>query len=255
MMTNNKNIFIAVIVLLVAGALIYFWSGKEDNSQIIGGERDSNGCLVAAGYSFDAEVEACVRAFEMTPDIKEAARIAVVFSGTEKGLTVESFNSYEEMGAYDINLRKLDDTRETVYVRNGMAYPPRQINVYFYNSEKDKDSNDNILCSKQGLVALRREIPITLTPIQDAINLLLLGELSEAERAENINTEFPLEGLELVGANLKDGVLTLDFKDPMNKTSGGSCRAGILWNQIEATALQFPEVTSVHFTPEELFQP
>ena len=255
MIINNRNIFIAVIVLLVVGVLIYFWSGKEENRQIIGGDRDQYGCLTAAGYSFDTEVEACIRTFEMTPDIKKAAKIAVAFSGAEKGLTVESFNSYEEMGAYDINLRKLNDTREIVYVRNGVAYPPRQVNVYFYNSETDQDSSGNVLCSKQGLVALDREIPMTLTPIQDAVNLLLLGELSEAERADNISTEFPLEGLALIGANLKDGVLTLKFEDPMNKTSGGSCRAGVLWYQIEATALQFPEVKSVRFIPEELFQP
>lgn len=40
-----------------------------------------------------------------------------------------------------------------------------------------------------------------------------------------------------------------------NKTNGGSCRAGILWFQIEATAKQFSEVKQVRFLPEELFQP
>ena len=77
MIINNRNIFIAVIVLLVVGVLIYFWSGKEENRQIIGGDRDQYGCLTAAGYSFDTEVEACIRTFEMTPDIKKAAKIAV----------------------------------------------------------------------------------------------------------------------------------------------------------------------------------
>jgi hypothetical protein len=98
-------------------------------------------------------------------------------------------------------------------------------------------------------------MPITVTPIQDAIKLLLKGELTSAERAEGISTEYPLAGFELKSAGLTDGVLTLTFADPQGKTGGGSCRVGILWMQIEATAKQFPEVSSVRFSPEWLFQP
>ncbi len=96
---------------------------------------------------------------------------------------------------------------------------------------------------------------MTRTPIQDTIKLLLSGELTEEERAQGISTEYPLEGLSLKGASSKDGVLTLEFDDPNNKTVGGSCRVGILWFQIEATAKQFPEVQEVRFLPEEIFQP
>ena len=102
---------------------------------------------------------------------------------------------------------------------------------------------------------MERTIPLSKTPIQDAIRLLLKGELTEEEKARGIETEYPLAGLSLEGAALKDGVLTLEFFDPQNKTSGGSCRAGILWFQIEETAKQFPEVREVRFLPEELFQP
>lgn len=131
----------------------------------------------------------------------------------------------------------------------------RSIKLYYYNPELDKDEFGNVSCSRNGLVPVERKIPITKTPIQDTIRLLLLGKLTDEERALGINTEYPLEGLKLVGANLKDGVLTLTFDDPLNKTSGGSCRVGILWFQIEATAKQFPEVKQVKFYPEELFQP
>ena len=131
----------------------------------------------------------------------------------------------------------------------------RTINLYYYNLELDRDEEGNVLCSRKGLAAVEREIPLTASPVKDAINLLLKGELTKEEEARNIVTEFPLEGLALKNAVLKDGVLTLTFDDPLNKTSGGSCRAGILWFQIEATALQFPEVKEVKFLPEELFQP
>jgi spore germination protein GerM len=129
------------------------------------------------------------------------------------------------------------------------------IRLYYYNPSLDTDATGNILCSDEGLVAVEREIPVTQTPIQDAVRLLLRGELTMEEQAGGITTEYPLSGFELEGASLKDGVLTLSFSDPNNATSGGSCRVGILWHQIRATAEQFDAVDEVRFKPEELFQP
>jgi hypothetical protein len=131
----------------------------------------------------------------------------------------------------------------------------RRVKLYFYDPAKDRDETGNVLCSRQGLTPVERDIPVTKTPIQDAVRLLLLGGLTDSERDAGITTEFPLLGVELKGAVLKDGALTLEFSDPNNRTGGGSCRVGILWHQIEATARQFPEVSSVKFMPEELFQP
>jgi len=133
----------------------------------------------------------------------------------------------------------------------------KKILLYYYNPEKDKDKNGNIKCSKEGLVAIEREIPVSKTPIQDTINLLLKGKenLTQSEINQNITTEYPLEGFSLKEASLKNGILTLKFEDFQNKTIGGSCRVNILWSQLEATAKQFPEVKEVRFLPEELFQP
>jgi len=133
----------------------------------------------------------------------------------------------------------------------------RKVLLYYYNPEKDKDETGNIKCSRDGLVAIEKEIPVSKTPIQDTINLLLKGKenLTEADIAQGITTEYPLEGFSLKSASLKDGVLTLEFDDSQNKTVGGACRVGILWFQIEATAKQFPEVKEVRFLPEEIFQP
>lgn len=131
----------------------------------------------------------------------------------------------------------------------------RTVQLYFYDPEKDRDESGNILCSRQGLVTVERTIPITQTPIQDTIRLLLRGELTASERARGITTEYPLPGLALSLARLENGTLTLTLSDERMQTSGGSCRVGILWSQIEATAQQFKEVKEVKFWPEELFQP
>lgn len=131
----------------------------------------------------------------------------------------------------------------------------RTVLLYYYNPERDRDAAGNILCSRQGLVAVSRFIPVTQTPIGDTIRLLLRGELTDDERAQGIRAGYPLAGLEFTGAALHDSVLTLGFNDPQHATSGGSCRVSILWSQIEVTAKQFSGIHEVHFSPESLFQP
>lgn len=130
------------------------------------------------------------------------------------------------------------------------------VKLFYYNPELDKDETGNLACSKKGIVPVNRQIPLSLTPIQDAIRLLLKGELTAQEKSQGLTTEFPLPGVALTGAALtNDGILTLEFTDPYFKTSGGSCRAGVLWSQIQATAEQFSAVKQVRFLPEDLFQP
>ncbi len=131
----------------------------------------------------------------------------------------------------------------------------RAVKLYYYNPNKDTDAQGNLLCSRQGLVAVDRQITITDTPIQDTIKLLMAGALTNEEKSQGLTTDYPLSGLELKGANLAERTLTLEFADPQNKTSGGSCRVAVLWAQIEATAKQFPGITTVKFIPKELFQP
>ena len=131
----------------------------------------------------------------------------------------------------------------------------RLVNLYYYNSSLDQDETGNIMCSRDGLVSVQRNIPLTITPIQNTIKLLLSGELTEEEISSGVTTEYPLTGFELKGASLKDGVLTLEFNDPNGQTVGGSCRTAILWFQISETAKQFSGVESIRFMPEELFQP
>ena len=149
-----------------------------------------------------------------------------------------------------------------VEVRESKSYSvckkAQKILLYYYNPEKDKDEKGNIKCSRDGLVAIEREIPVSQTPIKDTIELLLKGKenLTEKDLAQGINTEYPLDGFKLNSVNLKeDGTLILEFEDQQNKTIGGACRVSILRVQIEQTAKQFSQVKKVQFLPETLFQP
>lgn len=131
----------------------------------------------------------------------------------------------------------------------------RSIQLFYYRPEQDLDKQGNPMCSRTGLVAVNRTLPTSITPIQDAIRLLLRGDLTAEEKNQGLTTEFPLPEFDMTGANLRDGLLTISFEDPQHKTSGGACRTALLWLQIKTTALQFPEVHAVNFRPEDLFQP
>lgn len=144
--------------------------------------------------------------------------------------------------------------RQEETVEDKVGPEPARVNLYYYNPDLDRDEEGNIMCSRQGLEAVAREI-VSRDIIEETVKTHLKGELTPAERARGITTEYPLPGFGLRNATLQDKVLTLEFDDPQNRTVGGACRVGILWFQIEATAKQFPDVETARFLPEELFQP
>lgn len=140
-----------------------------------------------------------------------------------------------------------------LYYQDGELRAEWPIQLFYYNPTLDTDAAGTILCSEKGLVAVPRLMPDAT--VDGAIRALLAGNLLDGEKARGITTEFPLEGLSFVGSELHNGVLTLTFDDPEGRTSGGACRATVLWKQIEATALQFDDVREVQFAPATLFQP
>lgn len=150
----------------------------------------------------------------------------------------------------------LPENQEELRIPVRFSTSERSVELYYYNPNLDKDAQGNILCSAKGLVPVARSIPVTQTPLQDTLRLLLRGELTAAERSRGISTEFPLPSVTLDSASLSsNGTLTVKLLDPLERTSGGACRASILRAQVEATARQFPNVKTVRFSPETLFQP
>ncbi|MCS6956307.1 MAG: GerMN domain-containing protein [Patescibacteria group bacterium] len=130
--------------------------------------------------------------------------------------------------------------------------------IFYYNPNKDKDENGNIKCSKDGLIPIQRKIISNENLIKNTIDLLLKGKenLNQKEVESGLTTEFPLKGFKLKSFNLKpDGTLILEFDDPFNQSSGGSCRSFILKSQIEETLKQFSQIKNIEILPEHLFQP
>lgn len=134
----------------------------------------------------------------------------------------------------------------------------KEIQLFYYAPKNDQDAAGNVQCSRQGLIAVARTIDgggTTTDQIERAVRLLLGPNLTSEERAQGIQTEFPLDGFVMKSLSFEEGVATITFADPGQRSSGGSCRAGVLWYQIEATVKQFPGVQEVKFSPEDLFQP
>lgn len=131
----------------------------------------------------------------------------------------------------------------------------REVKLYVYNKKKDMDSKGNVLCSPSSVIPVSRMIPWTRTPGKDTINLLLQGHMTDAEKEIGLSTGFPLSGFSLSSATLSGHTLTMQFTDPKNASSGGSCRVTLLRAQLEKTALQFDPITEVRFAPNEVLQP
>jgi len=85
---------------------------------------------------------------------------------------------------------------------------------------------------------------------------LIQGNLTEEEKANGFVTEYPNAEFKLLKSNLdKNGNLTLEFTEVPGFTSGGSCRVGILTQEILKTVRQFPQVKKIELYPDSLFQP
>jgi len=98
----------------------------QDNEQIqetqlIGGQRDDNGCLGPAGYSWNQEIGACARQWELNEDTIKAAKIAVEKTGQEYGLTVFEVIVLRCPGCYTVKMSNAEYEQFEVEIVNWEA--------------------------------------------------------------------------------------------------------------------------------------
>ena len=152
---------------------------------------------------------------------------------------------------------ELNAARDTLRVfRSGTTHEwlGGPICLYYWNPIRGKKIDRYYPCGDDSVFPVERRLSATLTPVEDAIRMLIGGELTDEEKEAGFQTEFPLPEATFVSATLENGVLFVLFNDPKYRTSGGNCRVESLRAQIGKTALQFPWVRAVEFDPNQ-FQP
>ncbi len=96
-----------IFAILVLGIL--FFSGclqnPSNNEKPIGGDKDEHGCLIAAGYSWNDSINACIREWELNDSQKDAAKIAVDYVGYEKGTTILNVEVFKCPGCFAVQLQ------------------------------------------------------------------------------------------------------------------------------------------------------
>jgi hypothetical protein len=105
--SNYVTRVLVLIIVLLTAALLWLVVYKpscptvdvEENENLIGVQTDEHGCLVPAGYSWDEEVGACLRVWEVDGvDARAAAVSAVNKLGRSKGLTLISVQAKDCSG-------------------------------------------------------------------------------------------------------------------------------------------------------------
>lgn len=133
---------------------------------------------------------------------------------------------------------------------------PTKVALYYFNQITDQKLPAEQQVNVNSIQPVYRIFPASDNLLVDTINELLKGNLTAGEKQQWFITEFPNAQFKLLSAELiPDGTLMLSFTEVPGFTDGGSARMLILRNVIKKTALQFPGVKNVVFTPETLFQP
>ena len=118
MKVSKSHIILTLLGVVFIGGFLFFLNLSDDDNNIIGGQRDENGCLGPAGYTFVERIGACARDWEIdTEDKRQAAKIAVEHVGFKKGLTVIDIEIFKCPGCFDINLDR-DEERISVSLRD-----------------------------------------------------------------------------------------------------------------------------------------
>jgi len=112
-------ILVSLITIIVIVTLIFLINNSElkqvicntnqtSNKEPIGGQRDAYGCLGPAGYTYDKEIQACIRTWELDESQKKAAKIAVEHVRPSNSLTITQVEVLKCKGCFSINLTNKD---------------------------------------------------------------------------------------------------------------------------------------------------
>lgn len=120
-----KKVFFVGLVIVLGGCVQQGDKNQitepeaDSRVEIVGGDTDTHGCLVGAGYQFDEEVNACVRSWEIKdPALKQVAIVARR-NIDEKQLTLTQITSGLCDDCYTVEFTNENHDTFSVPVKNG----------------------------------------------------------------------------------------------------------------------------------------
>lgn len=111
--------YLVFLLILVLAAILFIsfaaLSGKIQKP--IGGETDEHGCMLMAGYTWNEEVGACLREWELNDNQKQAAKIAAEYVNTGYGMTILNVAVARCPGCFAVKIAT-GDRQLNVYIEN-----------------------------------------------------------------------------------------------------------------------------------------
>lgn len=109
---------------------------NDDDNPPIGGDKDSYGCIIGAGYSWNNEINACIREWEFTTESERKA-ITIATKEIDSYTTVENVETVRCPGCYNIMLKRNDNERKINV--NLIDWNVKSIMTYCTNEDKFND--------------------------------------------------------------------------------------------------------------------
>ena len=104
---NTVILIVSIILIVIVALFVIFLVVTGDQDKKIGGDRDAHGCLIAAGYSWNNPLGACIRAWELDANKMQAAKIAI--SPLSYPLTIVEVQTLKCPGCFIVKLQRNDD--------------------------------------------------------------------------------------------------------------------------------------------------
>ena len=140
-MKNTKLIITIAIFLLLAivGGIFYFNYNSNTDKKLIGGDKDSHGCLIGAGYSWNESEKACVREWSHDSDRYQNSNF------TESQAIFVLKNKYPELNDYpsdklapkSIKTEKADNGWYVGFVQEGSGIPIISAKCFFVDKQRN----------------------------------------------------------------------------------------------------------------------
>lgn len=130
-----KKIIILLMLVCLVGCVNEVQDVVESEvvDQPIGGQKDEHGCLGPAGYSYDSEIGACTRNWELDENQAKAAKIAVDYLGKEG--TIINVDVMRCPGCFNVQMQLHNGSTINIIIENWKIVE----NIYIKTSGKISD--------------------------------------------------------------------------------------------------------------------